>query len=451
MKMTFFGAVEEVTGSRYLIENEGTKILVDCGFFQGKGSIERNQEPFPVDASSIEAIVLTHAHIDHTGYIPALVKNGFKGKIYCSKATYALCAILLVDSGFLQQQAVAKINKKRGPKKPAIKPLYTQAEAERSLHFFQTVEYDTDISIGKSLTFRLISSGHILGASFVILSDGKETLTFSGDLGRPNQLLMKAPPYVKHTDYLVLESTYGNRLHGTGDPIQALGKVVQKTVAKGGMLIIPVFAVGRAQAILYCLYQLQQQKAMPDIPVFLDSPMAIKVNNLYCRFQDEHKLSASLCNKIFASVKYTPTVQESKAIDHAQPPAIIVAGSGMADGGRAAYHFEHFISDKKNTILFVGYQAEGTLGRDLIDGTKKVNMYGKWYKVRATIKSIDLFSAHSDYNEVLQWLTHFEQPPQKTFLTHGDLESAQSLKKKIEERFGWSVIIPTYSASFDLD
>lgn len=441
MKITFLGAVEEVTGSKYLIENEDIKILVDCGLFQGNREIrKRNWDAFPIEPQSIDAIVLTHAHIDHTGYIPSLVKKGFKGKIYCSKATYALCSILLVDNGFLQEEHAKEVNRP---------PLYTVVDAQNALKSFKAIDYNTVLNIG-SLTITLISSSHILGASFVIISDGKHILTFSGDLGRPNQLIMESPPHLKKTDFLVLESTYGDRLHPEGDPIKALGELINETVAKGGVVVIPAFAVGRTQTILYCLYQLRQKKAIPHIPIFLDSPMAIKVTDLYCRFKDEHKLS-KLCNDVFSIAMYTRTEKESERIEQVEGSAIIVTASGMADGGRVLNHFKHYISDAKNTIVFVGFQAQGSEGRALMDGAKEIEIDGRLYAVNAAIKIIDMFSAHADYNEILAWLGYFEAAPKKVFITHGEIEAAQSLKKKIEERFGWNVVIPKYLESFDLN
>ena len=450
MKITFLGAVEEVTGSKYLIEHEDTKILVDCGLFQGEFK-KHNWDKFPIEPSSIDAVVLTHAHIDHTGYIPALVKNGFRGKIYCSKATLALCSILLIDSGYLQEEDAKNANKEGYSRHHPALPLYTGADAQNSLTFFQVVDYNKILKIGKYLNVTLISSGHILGASFVTISDGKQTITFSGDLGRPNQPVMKSPPHLKKTDFLVVESTYGDRLHEKDDPIEVIGEIVNKTVAKGGVIIIPAFAVGRTQMILYYLYQLKQKKIIPDIPIFLDSPMAINVTNLLCKFKDEHKLPENLCEDVCGIAAYTSTVEESKHIDRIKSSAIIVAASGMASGGRVLHHFRHFISDSKNTILFVGFQAEGTRGRALVDGAKKIKIHGKTYQVNAKIKKIDSLSAHADYNEILEWLGYFESGPKKVFITHGEKESAESLKKKIEEKFGWSVMVPKYLESFELD
>lgn len=451
MKITFLGATEEVTGSKYLIEADDIKILVDCGLFQGEKEItKRNWEPFPLDPRAIDALVLTHAHVDHTGYIPLLVKNGFKGKIYCSRGTYELCTIVLVDSGTVMEEEAKNINDKGLAQAAPVVPLYTAEDAKYSLNFFEPIDYDTVVRLGKSLQATLISSGHIIGASFVIITDGKQKLTFSGDLGNPEQLIMKAPPHLKETDFLVLESTYGNRLHEEGDPIAALGNIINETVKKRGVLLLPCFAVGRAQTILYCLYQLQQKNIIPNLPIFLDSPMAISTTELFCKYQDEHTLGY-LCKEVVNVASGTPTVEESKKIDSIAPPAIIIAGSGMVDGGRMIHHLKHFIADPKNTIVFVGFQAQGTHGRELIDGAKEIKIHGTWYPVHIQIKSINTLSAHADYEEILEWLSYFEKKPKKVFITHGELEAAQALKQKIEERFGWPVVIPKYLESFDLD
>ncbi len=439
MKITFLGATEEVTGSMYLVEERDKKILVDCGLFQDdETSYVRNLDRVPTDPSSIDAIVLTHAHIDHTGYIPLLVKNGFRGKIYCSQATYKLCSILLLDSGRIQE------------KEAVATPLYTEKDAEESLRFFKVIDYDVVVSIGM-LKFSLINSGHIIGSAFVVISNGKEILTFSGDLGRPHQLIMKSPPHLEKTDFLVIESTYGNRLHDKDDPIKELGRIVNETAAKGGMLIIPAFSVARTQTVLYCLYKLKEQNAIPTIPIFLDSPMAIRVTDLFCDFKQELALPENLCEEIFDIATYTPTAQESKILDTIEYPAIIIAGSGMATGGRVLFHLEHFISEAKNTILFVGFQVEGTEGRALIEGAKEIKIHDKMYKVRAKVAMMKTLSTHADYNETLEWLSHFKKAPKKVFVTHGEIDASVSLKEKIEERFGWTVIIPKHLETFDLD
>lgn len=451
MKITFLGAVEEVTGSRYLVEHEDTKLLVDCGMFQGLQELtQRNLEPFPVEPASITAVVLTHAHIDHTGYVPALVKKGFTGNIYCSKGTYALCSRLLVDSGSLQEGEANKNNLRGGPDHPPSVALYTALDAEKALQSFKPVDYDTVITIG-TLTVTFIRSGHILGSTFVRVSDGKQTLTFSGDLGRPNQFILKSPPPLTQTDFLVVESTYGDRLHEKNDQIQIMREIINTTVAKGGVLIIPCFAVGRTETILYCLYQLKQQKLIPDIPVFLDSPLAISVIDFVCDFTKEYKIPPAECSEMLKVAMPTRTVEESKQIDQIDQPAIIIAGNGMADGGRVIFHLKRFIPDPKNTVLFVGFQAEGTTGHALVDGAKVIKIHDESFTVRAEIKTIETFSAHADYDEILAWLGHLENKPKKVFVTHGEKESAQALQKKIEERFGWTAVVPKYLESFDLD
>lgn len=450
MKITFFGAVEEVTGSRYLVSHNDRHILVDCGMFQGpRETYERNYKPFPIDPGTIDAIVLTHAHIDHTGYIPALIKQGFKGSIYCSKGTYALCSLLLLDSGAIQEYKAKKRIQQDSHRKP-LGPLYTVHDAETSLRFFKPTDYDTAITLG-SLTVTLVRSGHILGSAFVRVSDGSHTLTFSGDLGRPEQLILKSPPPLTQTDYLVLESTYGDRLHKDEDTLHRISEVVHATVAKKGILIIPSFAVERTESILYCLYQLREQKAIPDIPIFLNSPLAIRVAELLCDFKEEYKFSSALCKDMRSIATYTQTPKESIQLEHITPPAIIIAGSGMADGGRILFHLEQFIADSKNTVLFVGYQAHGTLGNLLVHGAETITINNKRYAVRADIEKLETLSAHADYEEILNWLEHFAHAPKKVFLTHGEIKASQALQRKIEECFGWKVIIPTYGESFDLD
>lgn len=442
MKITFYGATEEVTGSKYIVENNDARILIDCGLFQGNREItRRNLNPFPVAPNTIDAVVLTHAHIDHSGYIPALVKNGFRGPIYCSQATYQICTSLLIDSGRLQEEEA-----KRGHSEA---PLYTQEDAERALTFFKPVDFETVITI-KSLHITLMRSGHILGSAFIIINDGKQTLTFSGDLGRPSQPILKAPPYLKETDFLILESTYGSRAHEEEKPLDALEKEINATVKKGGVILIPAFSVMRAQTILYYLHQLKEDNKIPDIPIFLDSPTAITVTDLFCKFSNEYTLTQKACDAAMHIATYTPTVEESKLINKVEGSAIIISGSGMAEGGRMPFHFQRYISDPNNTILFAGYQAKGTDGRLLTDGAETIRIFNKEYPVRATVKNIHSLSAHADADEIIQWLEHFEKGPKKIFLTHGELKSMLTLRKKIEDRFKWPVVIPTYGQSFDL-
>jgi len=442
MKITFCGATEEVTGSRFLLEHGHTKVLIDCGLFQGSKELTKhNWDKLPIDPAHVDAIVLTHAHVDHTGYIPAFIKKGFKGPIYCSMATYELCSLVLLDSGSVQEQNALKHK---------TMPLYTQKDAQHSLAFFKPKPYDAPFNVG-SLTVTLIASYHILGSAFIIVSDGEQTISFSGDLGHSDRFMTKAPPYIKKTDFLVLESTYGDRLHEhNDDPLEDLKNIIHDAVQKKGVVIIPSFAVERTQEVIYCLYQLKQKGAIPEIPIFLDSPLAIGVSNLYCHFPEEHTIAPNVCKAMFQNINFIKSIQESMKIDALNHAAIIIAGSGMADGGRVLDHFKYYISQPKNTVVFVGFQAPGTNGYDLVNGEKTIRIDGIVYPVHATIKMIRAFSAHADYNDTLQWLEHFEKAPKKVFLTHGELESARSLKKKIEDKFGWSVTIPKYRESFEL-
>lgn len=451
MKITFLGAVQEVTGSKYLVEKENTQILVDCGIFQGGyKTAQRNWDQLPLDPAAIKAVVLTHAHIDHTGYIPLLVKKGFRVKIYCSLGTFELCKILLIDNGNIQEENAKRFNEYKTPEQEPAQPLYTRADAEFALQFFHTVDFERPFAIG-AFTVTLIRCSHIIGSSFVVVSDGKSKLSFSGDLGGPHQLIMQAPKALKQTDYLVLESTYGDRLHEEGDPIEQLGKIINETIKQGGTVLIPAFAVGRTQTILYCIYQLKQKNMIPNVPVYLDSPMAISVTELFCDFKDDYTLPVAQCKDILNTATYTRSVEESKHLDDLKGPSIIIAGSGMMEGGRMLHHLPTHIADPKNTLILVGYQATGTRGSELFGGVKEIKLFGKMYQVQARIEILDLFSAHADYKEILEWLANFQNAPKEIFLTHGDLESAQFLKKKIEERFGWKVSIPQLNDSFDLE
>jgi metallo-beta-lactamase family protein len=449
MKITFLGATQTVTGSKYLIENENKRVLIDCGLFQGYKELRlRNWAKLPINPANIDAVILTHAHIDHSGYIPLLVKNGFKGKIYCSSATFDLCAILLPDSGYLQEEDARRANKYGYTKhKPAL-PLYGQHDAIQSLDQFQVVDFNKNIDIGGGLSFILRHSGHILGSAFVLLSNQKTTITFSGDLGRLNDPILKPPVKLQNTDYLLIESTYGNRLHDTTDPIEKIGKIVTDTAAKGGTIVIPAFAVGRSQTMLYYINELKRLKKIPNIPVFLDSPMAISASNLLCKYQKDHKLSADLCEDVCSVATYTREVEESKKIDASPMPKIIISASGMATGGRILHHLKHFIGDHKNTILFTGFQAGGTRGDRILKGEKEIKIHGEMHAVKARIETLTGTSAHADYSEILQWLGNFKKEPKKTFITHGEIEAAKSLKEKIEKQLGWkNVIIPEYLQS----
>ncbi len=446
MKLNFLGATGTVTGSKYLIEHNGTRVLVDCGLFQGLKELRlRNWARLPVDPASIDSVLLTHAHIDHSGYIPLLVKNGFKGTIYCSDATYDLCRILLPDSGYLQEADAQRANRHKYSKhKPAL-PLYTEKDAERCLQQFQTVDYDKPHKLENGLTFSLARSGHILGSSFVRLYDKQTSILFSGDLGRPDDPVMKAPESVQDTDYLVLESTYGDRLHKDEDPQEKIGQIIRETSARGGSVIIPAFAVGRTQSVLYYIHELIQTGAIPSLPVFLDSPMAINATELLSRHIHEHRLSHEMSESVSHIAKYVRTAEESKALDHKNGmPAVIISASGMATGGRILHHLKYFLGDERNTILFTGFQAAGTRGARLVHGEDEIKIHGEMWPVRAQIEILHNTSAHADYSEILSWLGTFKNPPRQTFITHGEPEAASSLRMKIESHLGWNACVPEY-------
>ncbi|HTK85755.1 MAG TPA: MBL fold metallo-hydrolase, partial [Patescibacteria group bacterium] len=420
MKLTFLGATGTVTGSKYLLESSGKRIMIDCGLFQGKKELRlRNWAELPVDPALIDAILLTHAHLDHCGYIPRLIKNGFKGPIYCSAATADLCGIILPDSGHIQEEDAAQANKHEWSKhKPAL-PLYTEQEAREALKQLMPIKFGKAYGIG-DLSFTLSRAGHILGAAFIRIEDGDGTsILFSGDLGRPRDPVMKPPAQAQKADYIVVESTYGDRLHNTEDPSEDLERIITKTAARGGTLIIPAFAVGRAQAILYYLHLLRQEERIPDaIPIYLDSPMAIDATELLHRHMSDHRLPKDLCRAVCSVAEYTRTVEESKRLDdnHNNMPRIIISASGMATGGRVLHHLKHYIGDARNTILLAGFQAEGTRGDRLARGEKEIKIHGYMCPVKAQIVRMDSLSAHADYSEILDWLGHFRAPPRKVFV-----------------------------------
>lgn len=447
MKLTFLGATETVTGSKYLIETAERKIMIDCGLFQGRKDLRlRNWEKLPLEAREIDALLLTHAHIDHSGYVPRLIRDGFDGPVYCSPATRDLCAILLPDSGFLQEEDANAANKYGYTRHSPALPLYTEEEAAESLKKFKPVAMGAPYELGDELSFTLHRAGHILGASFIHLRGGDGTnILFSGDIGRLENPVMKSPARIQDADYLVLESTYGDRLHDDTDPAAQIGKVIRETAARGGTVLIPSFAVGRAQTILYYIHRLKKDRLIPDLPVYLDSPMAINATELMSRHINEHRLSPEECAAVCGGARYTVTSAESRAINNDNGmPKIIISASGMATGGRVLHHLKHYLGDMRNTVLLPGFQAEGTRGDRLARGEKEIAIHGHDWAVHAQIVKMDNMSSHADYAEILLWLENFRTLPRKIFLTHGEISAAQALKAKIEEKFDADVMIPSY-------
>lgn len=445
MRITFLGATGTVTGSKYLVETSGQKILIDCGLFQGFKELRlRNWAKLPLEAKELDAIILSHAHIDHSGYIPLLVKQGFKGPIYCTPGTYQLCKLLLPDSGFLQEEDARYANLHGYSKHRPALPLYTKEDADKSLQYFETVDFNERLNLANDIETVFQPAGHIIGAAIVQLKHKDKTITFSGDLGRPHDPVMQAPTFIKQSNYLLIESTYGNRRHDPIDPIDQLEGIIKRTLHRGGKIIIPSFAVGRAQSILYYLYELINAKRIPPIPIFLDSPMAIDAIHIFAKFYQETRLSKEMCKAICSIANYISTPDESKALASIQHPAIIIAASGMATGGRILHHLKTFGPQHKNTILFSGFQAAGTRGEALVNGKRELKLLGEIININAEVVSLTNTSAHADYYEIIDWLKHFTTPPKKTFITHGEPGSAYALQQRIIEELGWDCSIPHY-------
>lgn len=452
MKITFLGATGTVTGSKYLVEYQGAKILIDCGLFQGHKELRlRNWEKLPINPADIDAVVLTHAHLDHSGYIPLFVRNGFKGKIYSTEATRDLCKILLPDSAYIQEADAERANRYHYTKHNPAEPLYTVKDAKISLESFQVIGYGKPHKLAEDFSFTFNRSGHILGSAFVTLKTPQRTVVFSGDIGRSHNTIMRDPAYIQNADYLILESTYGDRLHEKTDPIQDLGKIINETSARGGKVIIPAFAVGRAQEILYAVNQLSEENIISKhIPIYLDSPMSINATDVLRKHPEEHRLSAKHCKSICDIAEYTKTTEESKAIISYNGPSIIISASGMATGGRVLHHFKSFIGDNRNTIVFTGFQAGGTRGDRIVKGEKEVKIHGSMYPIRARIEELGNMSAHADYEEITNWLGLFNKPPIKTFITHGEKNAAVALQKHLKKTLKFDCEIPEYLQSIQL-
>ncbi len=448
----FLGATGTVTGSRFLLSCRSEQILLDCGLFQGLKELRlRNWSSPPLNVTSLRAVVLSHAHLDHSGYLPKLVKLGFRGNIYATPGTCDLLRILLPDSAHLQEEE-AKYANKRGYSKhrPAL-PLYTVEDAYHVLDLLQPVDYAREMTLTAGISFRFFTAGHILGAAAIRITcdlDGvKQRLVYSGDLGRYKRPILKDPEPIEQADWLLVESTYGGRFHPL-NPEEQLARIIQQVAEEKGWLIIPSFAVGRTQELIYVIRQLEDQGRIPFLPVHVDSPMAINATDIYCAHAEEHDLDmkllsdkkrSPLCSRRFFIHR---TQEESKAINDLPGPLIVVSASGMATGGRVLHHLKNRLPDPKTTVLFVGFQAEGTRGRALQDGKTEVKMLGEIVPVRAGIKTIDGFSAHADQAELLRWLGNFKQPPRRMFLVHGEPQASLLLAGAIKEKLRWEVEIP---------
>ncbi|MCW5660036.1 MAG: MBL fold metallo-hydrolase [Burkholderiaceae bacterium] len=451
MKLDFLGAAGTVTGSKTLVTHEGRQVLVDCGLFQGYKNLRvMNWEPFPFDPAKLDAVVLTHAHLDHSGALPLLVKRGFRGPVFATPSTIDVCRILLPDSARLQEEDAEYANRHKISKHRPALPLYTEDDAERALRRLEPLAFEQRTDVAGVLHLRLRAAGHILGAGSAELTSGDTTVLFSGDLGRPDDPIMRAPAAIERADHVVIESTYGDRLHDTHDAEAAFGDAIKRTAARGGIVIVPAFAVGRAQALLYAIHRLKKRGAIPDLPVFLNSPMAIDMTEIYHRHRAEHRLSPEECSGMCHVAKMTRTVEESRALNALRYPAIIVSASGMATGGRVLHHLKALGPDRRNTIVFAGYQAGGTRGARLLAGERSVRIHGEDVTIDAQVVSLPGMSAHADATQLVRWLATAPRPPRGVYLNHGEPGPADALRQRIERDLGWSATVPRLGQSVEL-
>ncbi len=442
--LRFLGATGTVTGSRTLIWQRGSRVLIDCGLFQGLKQLRlRNRQPFPFEAARLRAVVLTHAHLDHSGALPLLVRDGFEGPIFCTPATRELTAILLRDSAHLQEEEAGYANRKGYSKHRPALPLYDREDAERAIERLEPIVCGHPIDLGP-MSATLHPAGHILGAAFVEMRLGDATILFSGNVGRPHDPVIPASAPPPAADFALLESTYGDRVHSPTEPAEELATIVRATAARGGTVLIPAFAVGRAQLLLYLLWRLRVDDRIPELPVHLDSPMAAEVTDLLERFPGDHRLGPAEMKGVRASTRIVRGVEESKAIDRAPGPAVIIAGSGMVTGGRVLHHLKVFGPDHRSTLLLSGFQAAGTRGADLLHGARTVKVHGDPVHVRADVRLLDGLSAHADREELVDWISSLPRAPHGLFLNHGEPVAADALRKRIADRLGWSAAVPDY-------
>ena len=461
LSLTFLGAAGTVTGSKHLLEVDGCRILVDCGLFQGLKELRlRNWEPLPIDPATIDAVILTHAHLDHCGYLPRLVSAGFRGGIFCTPATKELCSLVLRDSAHIQEEDAREANRHGFTRHTPALPLYTSADAARALTQLQPVGYERPVPIlairGQTPTVEFINAGHLLGSAYARVRVAGQTILFGGDLGRYGRPVLPDPTPVPEADVLLLESTYGDRLHEPDDNGARLAAIVNDAAARGGKLIIPSFAIGRVEEVLYWLKRLEEEKRIPALPVYIDSPMAIAALQFYSSRLNEldadlamgsdTRLTPARSVSVFATTRMTmiASPQQSADLVASRQPSIVIASSGMATGGRVLRHLAATISNPRNTVLFVGYQAAGTRGRLLVDSATEIKLLGRTYAVAARVERIDSMSAHADYSESMRWLSGFTRAPRMTYLVHGDPVALAALAARITAEKQWPVHIAAH-------
>jgi len=459
VRLQFLGATETVTGSKFHLAQNGNSWLIDCGLYQGLKELRRrNWNPLPVDVKKIEKVILTHAHIDHSGYLPLLVKDGFKGKAVASEPTVELCKILLPDAGYIQEEDAKFAAKKGFSRHEHPMALYTYADAVASLSCLESIPDRTWVDLSHEVRIMLRPAGHILGSRLINVSvkekHHKFNIMFAGDIGGYDALISVDPGAVKSVTYLVLESTYGNRLHKEEDILDRFEGIINRTVGRGGKVIIPAFAVGRTQEVLFALRKLEDQGRLPDIPIYLNSPLAIDATAIYIKYASEHNFFKDVAEpkKAFhpSRLVYVHDAEESKHLNALAEPAIIISSSGMMTGGRILHHLKAYLPDPKSTLVITGFQAAGTRGRSIVDGAKAVKIHGMPVAVNAELEFIESLSAHGDWGDILRWLKGFTQPPKATFLVHGESEAAAALRERIEKELGWKVVVPKYLEKYEL-
>lgn len=432
--LSFLGGAGTVTGSKILVEHEGDRILIDCGLFQGVKELRlRNRQPFSIDPSTIDAVLLTHAHLDHCGYIPALVKQGFKGEIHSTPPTRDLAEVIMKDSAKIQEEDCERANRKGYTKHKPAKPLYDLKDTEKALSHFTVHDYHEWVVVNQSMKFKFFNSGHILGSAFIELRINGKSIVFSGDMGRRYPLILHRPEYVKSADVIIMESTYGDRLHSDVDPKEMLHRIIWDTYRNKGILMIPTFTVERAQELLYLISKLKEEGRLPGVPVFLDSPMGVRATQIMLKYKDWHPLTPEECYAMDTIADLVVEIKDSKAIVSDSNPKIVLAGSGMLSGGRILHYLSNFGDDPKNTILLGGFQAAGTRGRSLLEGSSEIKFFGTYHKINARIEQMTTLSAHADQAEIINWLDHIKSGPKQVLLNHGEPHQSNALRVKIQD------------------
>jgi len=451
VNLSFFGAVGTVTGSRFLLRVGRRRILIDCGLFQGYKNLRlRNWAGLPIEPHQIDEVVLTHAHIDHSGYLPALCRDGYKGDILCTPTTRDLCRHLLPDSGFIQEKDAALANRYGHTRHHPARPLYTREDAERCIHQFRPIDFGQTRQLGEDIELVFRRAGHIPGAASALFDVRGQKILFSGDLGPPDSPTIPPPDQPPPVDILVIESTYGNRQRERGDAEDALADLIKRTVGRGGTVIVPAFAVGRTQLLLHHLRRLIDSGRIPRVPVFLDSPLAINATEVFAAHPDDHRLTEAEAEAACSLPRYVHDPEESKALDHDPMPKIIIAGSGMATGGRVLHHLKVYAPKPEHTIVFTGFQAGGTRGAAMVNGKESIKIHGQYWPVKAEVVNLDMLSAHADQSELLDWLKPLEREPKQIFIVHGEPDAADGLRLALKERFGWEATLPEMNQEYPL-